>query len=180
MLVRFRCINPEGTDIVYPAPGDQVFYGGKYSEGSPPVRLNQVLNLRSQLIEIAWNSLLLVQIVPITTTRRSSLSRILEVVVVQQEEEGEVALRNRLRNPMMDQKKREEETRNRVRLKEAEALLLLRARRLRVLQRVELREEVVHLEARKMRMKTKNREEVVLLQQCVSQSSFCMFKLLLT
>lgn len=32
------CINPEGTDVVYPAPGDQVFYGGKYSDGSPPVR----------------------------------------------------------------------------------------------------------------------------------------------
>ncbi|GAA5824389.1 hypothetical protein JCM5353_005020 [Sporobolomyces roseus] len=30
------CINPEGTDVVYPAPGDQVFYGGKYSDGSPP------------------------------------------------------------------------------------------------------------------------------------------------
>ncbi|GAA5936894.1 uncharacterized protein JCM15063_000093 [Sporobolomyces koalae] len=30
------CINPEGTDVVYPAPGDQVFYGGDYSESSPP------------------------------------------------------------------------------------------------------------------------------------------------
>ncbi|GAA6009889.1 hypothetical protein JCM11491_000853 [Sporobolomyces phaffii] len=30
------CVNPEGTDVVYPAPGDQVFYGGDYSDGSPP------------------------------------------------------------------------------------------------------------------------------------------------
>ncbi|GAA5879253.1 hypothetical protein JCM16303_003137 [Sporobolomyces ruberrimus] len=30
------CINPEGTDVVYPAPGDQVFYAGDYSDSSPP------------------------------------------------------------------------------------------------------------------------------------------------
>ncbi|GAA5901841.1 uncharacterized protein JCM6883_000413 [Sporobolomyces salmoneus] len=30
------CNNPETIDIVYPAPGDQVFYGGDYSDASPP------------------------------------------------------------------------------------------------------------------------------------------------
>ncbi|GAA5880827.1 hypothetical protein JCM1840_003295 [Sporobolomyces johnsonii] len=30
------CINTAGIDDVYPAPGDQVFYGGKYDSASPP------------------------------------------------------------------------------------------------------------------------------------------------
>ncbi|GAA5900370.1 hypothetical protein JCM5296_001411 [Sporobolomyces johnsonii] len=30
------CVNTEGIDDVYPAPGDQVFYGGKYDSASPP------------------------------------------------------------------------------------------------------------------------------------------------
>ncbi|GAA6043634.1 hypothetical protein JCM8097_000846 [Rhodosporidiobolus ruineniae] len=30
------CINPEGTDLVFPRPGDQVIYGGSYSSDNPP------------------------------------------------------------------------------------------------------------------------------------------------
>lgn len=32
------CENPEGTDVAFPNPGDNVFYGGDYSSDDPPVR----------------------------------------------------------------------------------------------------------------------------------------------
>ncbi|GAA5984442.1 hypothetical protein JCM11641_000139 [Rhodosporidiobolus odoratus] len=30
-----KCENPEGTDVVFPNPGDQVFYGGNYAGSTP-------------------------------------------------------------------------------------------------------------------------------------------------
>jgi len=116
------------------------------------------------------NSLHHLPIVLITTTRRFSPSRTREEVVDQQQEkekETEINRQRQLRNRTTDLKKREEqEARNRVRLEEAKGqlLLLLRARRPRVLRQAEVREEVAYREAMKT-TKRRQKLEIAVLQR---------------